>query len=426
MFELYLLSFNCARNPVDPDSLAPPLFNALPATASLPDVVAISLQEVSPIAYSFLGGAYLYPYFDKVTEAIQLAASLRSHGEERLDHVATRSLGMTALMIYAKPQVAQRIQWIQSAGAGVGFWNMGNKGAVAMRLGLSCPGSDDILKMTFTAAHLAPMECKVEARNNDWKTITENLVFLNNDKSGYSSSEETPLLESAEELPDDNNGLFSPANHIFFAGDLNYRTHDRPPGPDSHKSFPQPALSPTSDSHFSHFLKNDQLSREREGHRTLHGLDELPINFPPTYKLSTHNNGAASSHKRSNSADADQEQWKWAKHRYPSWCDRILYYKTKELEPQVYTALPIQHTSDHRPVALYARVHDRPLPDDTQPTAPFSINPYWKSRRDNARRLEVIVGSLAYIALTPKGNAIAVTIASIIFAGWWVISSLLR
>ena len=103
MFELYLLTFNAARNLVDPQSLAPSLFDALPKDTPLPDIVAISLQEIAPIAYSFLGGSYLKPYFDRVTTTVQLAADLRSNGSEPLQHIATRSLGMTALMLFAKP-----------------------------------------------------------------------------------------------------------------------------------------------------------------------------------------------------------------------------------------------------------------------------------------------------------------------------------
>ncbi|KAF2014668.1 inositol 5-phosphatase-like protein [Aaosphaeria arxii CBS 175.79] len=427
MFELYLVTFNCARNLVDPESLGPSLFNALPPTAaSLPDVLAISLQEVSPIAYSFLGGSFLSPYFDHVTQAVNLASEIRSHGHERLEHVATRSLGMTALMIYAKPHMAQRIQWLQSAGAGVGFWNMGNKGAVALRLGLSCPGSDDLLKLTFTAAHLAPMECNIEARNRDWSSIVQNLVFENNESSGYSSSEQVPLLSSSSDPPEDNNGLFTSGNHVFFAGDLNYRTHDKPPGPDAWKSYPQPTSSRDSDEHFSHLLGKDQLAQERDSNRTLHGLDELPITFPPTYKLSSHSSEQLATHKRSNSEE--EGYWNWSKHRYPSWCDRILYSRSRALKPQTYTALPIQHTSDHRPVALYARVDDKPLqgPDDIRSSTPFSINPHWKSRRDTARKLEIIVGSLSYVVLTPQGNAIVVTLATLALAGWWLAVSLSR
>ncbi|KAF2252113.1 DNase I-like protein [Trematosphaeria pertusa] len=425
----YLLTFNCARNLVSPDTLAPSLFDALPNAASVPDVVAISLQEVAPIAYSFLGGSYLKPYFDRVSTTVHLAAHLRSHGSERLEHIATRSLGMTALMIFARPRFAERIRWIQAAGAGVGFWNMGNKGAVALRLGVSCPDSDDTLNLSFTAAHLAPMEWDCEGRNKDWENIVRNMVFLNNDTSGYTSSEEVPLLASALDPPADNNGLFFPGSHLFLAGDLNYRTYDTPPGPEAYESYPQPVASESSAAHFSHLLKKDQLTREREANRTLHGLQEVPIDFPPTYKYSMRRQHRE--HKRS-SSDV-QEKYEWAKHRYPSWCDRILYLpappSSPRLEPQLYTALPVQPTSDHRPVVLSLRVDDRPLPQDAEDIRsrpPFPINPDWRARRDAARRWEVIVGILSYLALTKKGNAIIVAVGGMTFAGWYLAAWLSR
>ncbi|KAF2464355.1 DNase I-like protein [Lindgomyces ingoldianus] len=427
MFELYLITFNCARNLVDPESLAPSLFDAhLPSSASVPDVVAISLQEAAPIAYSFLGGSYLTPYFDRVSATVKLAAKLRSDGTEQLDHVATRSLGMTALMIFAKPQFTERIQWMQSAGAGVGLWNMGNKGAVAMRMGVSCASPDDVLGITFTAAHLAPMEANVEARNRDWEKIVRNMVFLNNDTSGYSSSEELPLLSSVSDPPPENTGLFAPENHLFFAGDLNYRTSDNAPGPDAHQTYPQLALSESSEDQFARLLKKDQLIREMDANRTLHGLEELPITFPPTYKYTLRKVQRLGPHKRSTS-DLNQK-WGWAKHRYPSWCDRILFLppppSAPRLDGQKYIALPVQPTSDHRPVALFMRVHDAPLKvgiqGDVGARSPFPINPNWRVRRDTARRLEIVVGIFSYLALTKKGNAIVVAVGGVAFACWWM------
>ncbi|KAF1957957.1 DNase I-like protein [Byssothecium circinans] len=425
MFDLYLLSFNCARNLVHPESLAPSFFDALPNAASVPDVLAISLQEVAPIAYSFLGGSCLKPYFDRVTTAVHLATDLRSAGSERLEHVATRSLGMTALMIFAKPQIADRIQWIQAGAAGVGFWNMGNKGAVGMRIGVACPGSVETLNLAFTAAHLAPIESNVEARNQDWENIVRNLVFLNDDDSAYSLSEEMSLT-SSQSPPADTETLFSPSSHLFVAGDLNYRTSDHPPSPDSHKSYPQPTTSEASAEHFTHLLKRDQLNREREANRTLHNLHELPINFPPTYKYSIRKH--VNTHKRSPS-DVDV-RFEWAKHRYPSWCDRILFLPvttSSRLEAEIYTALPVQPTSDHRPVALSVRVHDGPLTsEDGRPEPPFPINPNWRARRDNARRWEVIVGVLSYLALTKKGNAAVVVVVGIAFTSWYLSAWLRR
>lgn len=426
MFELYLLTFNCARNLVSPNTLAPSLFDALPAGAAVPDLVAVSLQEIAPIAYSFLGGSYLTPYFDKVTETVQLAVKLRSHGEEQLEHVVTRSLGMTALMIFAKPQFAEKVQWIQSAGAGTGFWNMGNKGAVAIRFGITCNGADEVLPITFIAAHLAPMECNVEARNKDWESVVRNLVFLSNDSSGYSSAEEVPLLSASSGSPADNTGLFIPKSHLFVAGDLNYRTNNKPPDPQAYKSYPQPTEPETSPQHFSHLLIKDQLRQEKEANRTLHGLHELPITFPPTYKYSMRRIQSANAHKRT--ASDLEEKWAWAKHRYPSWCDRILFLPTPASSPKLelhnYTALPVQPTSDHQPVALSLRVADRPLTGseagDVRSNPPFPMNPNWRGRRDAARRLEIVVGISSYLALTRKGNAIVVVAAAIALASWWV------
>jgi hypothetical protein len=423
--ELYLLTFNCARTLVDPASLADSFFDALPKGAPVPDLVAISLQEIAPIAYSFLGGSYLKPYFDRITTTVQLAADLHSHGSEQLDHVATRSLGMTGLMIYAKPKLAQRIQWIQSAGAGVGFANMGNKGAIAMRVGISCPNSVDTLNLTFAAAHLAPMESNISARNKDWENLVRNLVFINDDDSAYSSSEETPLLApSPAGPPADHNGLFSDGSHVFWFGDLNYRTHDAPPGPDDYKDYPQPSSSESSPKHYLHLLKNDQLTREKEANRTLHGLQELQIDFPPTYKYATPKDGNTKTSRRV--ATDTEDEWKWSKHRYPSWCDRILFSdgSISDLEPQKYTALPVQATSDHRPVALSVRVHEKPVSHDRGSSSPFPTNPGWKSRRDAARRWEVIVGVLSYLTLTGKGNAVLVAIVGAALGSLWLASYL--
>jgi endonuclease/exonuclease/phosphatase family metal-dependent hydrolase len=424
MFELYLLTFNCARQLIDADALAPVLFDALPQSAKVPDLVAVSLQEISPIAYSFLGGSYLTPYFERATTAVQQAALLRSKGNEQLEHIATRSLGMSALMIFAKPHFSPRIRWIQSAGAGVGLWDMGNKGAVAMRLGLSCPGTDEEFCMTFAAAHLAPHEPEFEARNSDWEALVRNMVFTNDDKSDYLSGEAAPLLSASTDAPAEGDGLFIPGNHaLFLAGDLNYRTSDKRPEADAYKFYPSYHPSDLSYENYSHLLGQDQLTREREANRTFHHLEELPINFPPTYKYTQ---------SRTKHPDGtEEEEWRFAKHRWPSWCDRILFQAAPSgprLKPQIYNVLPVQHTSDHRPVGLSIEVDDAvravAAGDDGHPAAPFPINPNWRTRRDTARRLEVLVGVLSYLALTKQGNAILVAAAGAIGATWWLIATL--
>lgn len=427
MLSLYILTFNCGRELVNPEHLAPSLFDPLPTEAPVPDVVAISLQEVAPIAESFLGGSHLKPYLDRVKTTVHLATDLHSHGSEQLQHVATRSLGMTALMIFTKSHVTERIQWIQSGAAGVGFWNMGNKGAIGMRMGLSSEGSNDTLNLAFAAAHLAPAEKNVEARNRDWESIVRNMVFRSDDDSLYSFSEEMPL-GSSKSPPVDNNALFASGSHLFFAGDLNYRTSDEPPTPDSWKSYPKPTSVESDQGHFSHLLKKDQLSRERDAKRTLHSLEELPIKFPPTYKYSVRK--FSDTTKRSNSDEV--EHFDWSRHRYPSWCDRILFLPpppSSKLEAHFYTALPVQPTSDHRPVALSVSVVDRPLPQnssDVWVNPPFSLNPNWRARQDAARRWEIVVGALSYLSLTKKGNAMVAAVVGAAFAAWYLSAWLRR
>ncbi|KAJ4290399.1 hypothetical protein N0V90_010615 [Kalmusia sp. IMI 367209] len=422
MIDAYLLTFNCARHLVNPETLAPSLFDALPKAAAVPDVLAISLQEVAPIAYSFLGGSYLKPYFDRISTTVHLAVDLYSHGSERLEHVATRSLGLTALMIFAKPQFMERIQYVQAAGAGLGVWNMGNKGAVAMRIGVSRSDSEELLNISFAAAHLAPHERAFLERNQNWEDLVRNMVFDSGSDSAYSFSDEAPLWSSAE-APADKVGLFHLGSHLFFAGDLNYRTYDTPPGPDAHKAYPQPAASDAPPEHFSDLLKKDQLNREKKANHTLHGLEELPIEFPPTYKYSLRKNPEG----HTSSSSEAKPHWQWAIHRYPSWCDRILYLPSlasaSRVDPQVYTALPIQPTSDHRPVALSVRIGDRVPPVDVQDiraNPPFPINPGWKVRRVVARRYEVVVGILSYLALTKKGNAAIAVVLGLTFATYYL------
>lgn len=422
MIDAYLLTFNCARHLVNPETLAPALFDALPKAAAVPDVLAISLQEVAPIAYSFLGGSYLKPYFDRITTTVHLAADLHSHGSERLELVATRSLGLTALMIFAKPRFLERIQYIQAAGAGVGVWNMGNKGAVAMRIGVSSQGSDEMLNISFVAAHLAPHEKEVAARNKNWEDLVRNMVFATDNDSVYSYCDEAPLWASGE-APAGRTGLFHPGSHLFVAGDLNYRTRNEGPGPGAHETYPQPAASDALPEHFSHLLETDQLNRERKASHTLHGLEELPIDFPPTYKYSLRKN-------KSENPTTPEDRWQWASHRYPSWCDRILYLPSpasaSKLDPQIYTALPVQATSDHRPVALSVRIDDNALPADAgdiRSNPPFPINAEWRARNDAARRYELVVGVMSYLVLTNKGKAamavvLGAALATLYLASW--------
>lgn len=87
-----------------------------------------------------------------------------------------RNVGMTAVMLFARrPEAIMRIETAECA---FGIANMGNKGAIALRVSYSKDGQeagpdnggprDDIVEITFVATHLAAMEYNLRRRNANW------------------------------------------------------------------------------------------------------------------------------------------------------------------------------------------------------------------------------------------------------------------
>lgn len=439
------LTFNCAREPINTNYFAASIVKSL-STQLPPDLIVLSLQEIAPIGYSFLGGSFLAPYLDRFAVAINRAAQEWDTANTKYETILSSNLGMTAIQVLAKPEVAAKVRWIETGGAGVGFQEMGNKGAVGARMGYAAGiGSEEVI-LTFIAAHLAPMEENYNRRNEDWKAINENLVFGRvpqvidaRTKAIKDPAEEIePLLSSATDGGDELqhpriHTLISPTSYTFFGGDLNYRTSDIKPHPDDHLSWPKPDASPEDSRHFSQLLDRDQLSREREAGRTLHYLTEEPINFPPTYKYSEkaqeHARQTAEGHPSKWPTSTD---WLWAKHRVPSWCDRILYLNPPfpGTQPRIhtYTSLALQPTSDHQPVALSLSVPLKALPKtQAEPwvSSPFTVRPDYASYRAAARRREILVGLGAYLGLTWEGRALLIGTLIAVIGAWAAIHSLL-
>ena len=416
--DLYILTFNCGRNVVQSDALAEHLLNALPAGTSLPDILVLCLQEIAPIGYAFLGGSFLTPYFNALQNAVKLATK-----RTKFVNVVTRNVGLTSIMVFAKEDLVPDITGVRVAQVGLGVQEMGNKGAVGVRLDYRSDGQ--LMPLTFVSAHLAPMEKALDRRNEDYKNIVRRLIFAP-EKPGKAlatdeQDEDAPLLQGMGETKDaEAYQIYSKTSHLFFAGDLNYRTSARQPTPEDIQRFPQPTKDVDDPRHYSHLLKKDQLQQQLRAGKTLHGLVEEPITFAPTYKYHT-TLGEPVTH------DGEQP-WNWATHRWPSWCDRILFSATDFPTHKVhsYMALPLFSTSDHRPVALSVSVPFEPRHDtELAEVVPFSIDPEWKTRRDAARRKEIVVGILSYLSLTWEGRGLL--LASIVGAlgGWLILRSML-
>ncbi|PWY72927.1 DNase I-like protein [Aspergillus heteromorphus CBS 117.55] len=438
---IYLLTFNCARNVVDLDRFSQHFFDVLPldgpnSPVAPPDLVVLSLQEIAPLAYAFLGGSFLTPYIASLTQVVDRAVAQRWDDAHYVNLVTDHS-GMTGLMVFARSDIAENVSSVDTARVGFGFQDMGNKGAVGARVSYTAPKlAGDPVDLTFVAAHLAPMEYGAEQRNANWRSLVERLVFGGSPAAGReivetgSGSENEPLLQESTSGPQhDHRGIYLPTGYLFLAGDLNYRTSSVSPQKDDHSRFPRADVDPSDPRHFSHLLKQDQLSREMGESRCFHGLSEAPITFPPTYKYAMAARQAASDA----TVEGARSDWQWTRTRWPSWCDRVLYLNAPLgvdnpglVRPLRYDALPLFPTSDHRAVALLVSVpaQARQLEDATPPVAPFPIDPEWESKREDARRKELVVGCLAYLGWTWEGNILLVASTVGIWVAWLVLRSL--
>ena len=448
--KVYVVTFNCGRELIRPDVFASHISSVL-SSPQPPDLVLFCLQEIAPIAYAFLGGSYLLPYFNQVRRAVTFATAKDETEGPNYVNFHTDNVGMTALLAFAKAeQLEDRIRWIETAGVGVGLYDMGNKGAVGLRIGWGV--GEDVVQITAVSAHLAPMEEALKRRNSDWRGIVERLVFSGGESRStgawrrksseddeHDDSVRGPLLEATDGHGwNPGTGMFSPASHLIFSGDLNYRTAPKTPSPLDYKDFPRLADQPGSSHHFSSLLAKDQLAREMRAQRTCHGLREAGINFPPTYKYSLKARLAAGNRT------SDTVEMPWAKHRWPSWCDRILYldcpswmkseHSSFAVEASNYIALPLMETSDHRPVTMELRIPAVPLKspafedlgsEDIRCNPPFGLAPDWRYRRAAGRMGEIVVGVGAFLLLTWEGRGALIAMILGALGAWWVVVSML-
>ena len=506
--------------------------NALPSS-----LVNSSLQEVAPLSHSFIGSYLLSPYYSRFEEALNLAAAkvLTATENDAADLpaqpggsapypytlVRAKNVGMTAIMLFSKTPAA--IHHVEEAECGFGAADMGNKGAVGLRISWT-PGTGDgggsvqpeagvapeTTELTFVAMHLAAMEWNLKRRNANWKTIMSGLTFANPRKAlpGLFPSDESaptpdrtgtgrtpprpssadsseaeeeegqpflradsdddlspiepshpdfPGLTSAHHATLHDLSIYKPTSHLFVGGDLNYRISTTTPPPMA--TFP--SMDPESENYFPSFLARDQLTIERTANRTLQGMAEAPIRFGPTYKYNVQHDAAGATNeaavRRGTKINGIPEiPWRFASHRWPGWCDRILFLEvpswvtsssssapqaatSPEEPPRIdvlaYDSLPVVTTSDHRAVFFRASV---PLiePDAMRPPEVFSsaverldpraslpvpVDVHAWERRAAARRKEIVVGWTAFVWSTREGAMLLATVLLVGVSAWWLV-----
>ncbi|EPS37905.1 hypothetical protein H072_8486 [Dactylellina haptotyla CBS 200.50] len=441
---LYLFTFNCGRDLINPQAIATNFFSTLDPAAPPPEIVAIGLQEIAPISYSFLGGDFLTPYLDRWSSVPHLASQLLHKQDPKFPpeyvEIGRSYVGMTALLLFSSRP--EKVKSLRFTGVGFGVAGMGNKGAVAARFthiednGYGDTGGVDV---TIVTAHLAAHEHCCADRNRDWETLARGLVF---DSPISNPSEATPLLQDS--APDSSSasspasGIYAPNTHLFVLGDLNYRVSHTAPTPSDYRLFPK------QPSDLSEYFARDQLTTERKAGHTLHGLTEAPINFSPTYKYPEirlpRTASPTTPNLESNKLEPNQPLlptsalFAYAPHRWPSWCDRILWLplpdtpsrKGNDITIHRYSSIPTILHSDHRPVTLHVSLPGIPSSsretnskDDLRQYPPFPLDANWRSSRAAAVSREWIVG-YAILMVTTTGGVALVTCA-VVGVGmlWW-------
>lgn len=371
---------------------------------------------------------------------------------------------MTAIMLFARDPAA--LQNVTEAEVGFGAAEMGNKGAVGLRFSYEGTNTQSSTELTFVATHLAAMEWNLPKRNANWAAIMRGMAFENPEtvldpkatalreaeEAGSSGDEERERLLHDEHHARDTAlqsqlqdiSVFKPSSHLFVAGDLNYRISSRSPPPQA--DFP--SLDPNSEHHYSTFFPLDQLTRERKAGRTLHGMSEAEVRFPPTYKYDVLPPAAAVA-----APETEEVPWSFASHRYPSWTDRVLFLdvptwvrqrvapEKQKIDVKAYDAMPVVRSSDHRAVFFRAEVpllsaeemkpsgsEDAGLQRsdmvDPRLTMPVAIDPEAWERRAAARRREVFAGWSMYLWSTKQGALVIATALAVGVGGWWLLRGL--
>ncbi|PHH69693.1 hypothetical protein CDD82_7602 [Ophiocordyceps australis] len=502
--DLVVITFNCAKHLIDVGVFAKhvqSVFEHKATTSELADVVVISLQEVAPLSQAFIGDYFLSPYLARFDEAINLAAAEHcreqnangggglnaaepgtgggGHGGQETTSgmkakkpyslVKAHNVGFTAILLFARDP--ERLKKMEQGEVGFGTADMGSKGAVGLRMLYAVEATDTTsqqsTELTFVATHLAAMEWNLALRNANWEAIMRGMTF--EDPKAFAQPWPSPCSASASTdeqhrlLHDEGHervrrqlhdvSIFKPSSYLFVAGDLNYRISTRSPGPEA----VFPSLDPKSENYWPALLPLDQLTREREAGRTLHGLSEDEVRFPPTYKYVVKQQQATrhrllqwrreAEGEHVDEAGDEQDEGlpcSFAPHRYPSWTDRILYLdlpswvKARLDAPRItvhaYDALPLMRSSDHRPVYMRVRV---PLvsPKDMVPPLtgrlaqtdsldprvqlPVDIDVEAWQRRKAARNKEQMLGWAMFFWSTSQGTwALAALLVAGLGAYW--------
>ncbi|KAK1739544.1 inositol polyphosphate 5-phosphatase [Skeletonema marinoi] len=219
------------------------------------------------------------------------------------------------MALYCHRDVLGDVEMVNIADVTCGVGNVfHNKGAIGVYLKMKRQknGVAKSSRMLFATGHLAAHVKNVDARNDDFKRII----------SGFEC---------------DGSYLLKSMDHVFFAGDLNYRV-------DLPREYVERCIIDIKDNRscerleeaddlMNKLLRRDQLLQTIASGRAFPQFSEGKITFLPTFKFDKGTQNYDTSHKQ----------------RVPAWTDRILFRSSK-VNVLEYQSVPAATHSDHRPV----------------------------------------------------------------------------
>jgi len=337
------------------------------ACAAFSDVAVFGLQEIEKLNASSVGAS-------AAKELVGLGETLNANGqwwqvallaalEETnaaaaggggagvWEPLAARQLSGLLILVFVRKALLPHLGAPLTASAACGIMGVGgNKGGVGVRVQLHRRA------FVFVAVHLAAHQGATRKRNSNTETILANLAFepalgehwraaakreaaeagvaepaIAPQPLARSNSMRVPRAAAgfgagaADDSGDDEEeaeeaaaataasgklrgsppaGGAGDAELLLYLGDMNYRL-------DGIRY--EEACAAATRGDLAALAKHDQLLRERAAGRTLPGLQEGPLRFPPSYKF---DKGCAPGALAYDSSE---------KRRVPAWCDRVLW-----------------------------------------------------------------------------------------------------
>ena len=241
-----------------------------------PDIIAIGLQEVD---MSFK--ALWFGCCGANTAAGVLWKSALADHLDDYELVSSDQLMGMELIVFIRKEISSQITCESDSACSGWFGLFANKGGMASRLTIFNHETSETSRICIINCHFAAKEDKVSKRNEDHDTLLREIKFTTAPHS---------ILGH---------------DHVFWAGDLNYRLQDIP---DSKISSLTNYLSNSSQIR-ELLAEYDQLRLQMAAGRVFKNFLEPEISFPPSYKVLKHS-----------------IERKYDTKRVPSYCDRILHY----------------------------------------------------------------------------------------------------